>query len=390
MNMNLLLLNRFQEHTQLFQCEDGALNLLESDAPSDKDDVLLLSGTQCQVLHTPMPIKQARQIIKALPFALEDKLANELDQNHIVYLGREDGEAYAATITHESMATISQTHPCKKMFFLPLLLPIINNGISVLIIDGQACVRLGELFAYSVPTELLALTLEKQLSDNNNTPTLSLCFSQTTDDLLIVQLESLGLEINIQNYSDVHKHILAEVVINNNNLLTDTYQVKEQKAQGSSNKFKALATLAACLFVTIVTSNFIGASQKDNLASLINGASKQYYQQLFPGEKVQRGLKRIFSDKLEGASTDTQGATGFTQILAKASAEIRKNKDAQLQSVRFTDKKGVLEISLLTNNIAQLDSIKQMLEKNHLKVEIASANNDGKRIKGLLKVSNNG
>ncbi len=388
--MNLLLLNRIQEHTQLFQCEDGALNLIEPDAPSDKNDVLLLAGTQCQVLHTPMPIKQARQIIKALPFALEDKLANELDQNHLVYLGREDGEAYAATITHESMATISQSHPCKKMFFLPLLLPVINNGISVLIINGQACVRLGELFAYCVPTELLALTLEKQLTDKDNTPTLALCFSQATDDLLIVQLESLGLEINMQRYSDMHKHILAETLISNNNLLTDSYQVKEQKAHGASNKFKALAALAACLFVTIVTSNFIGASQKDNLASLIEGASKQYYQQLFPGEKVRRGLKRLFSDKLESASPDAHGATGFTQILAKASAEIRKNKDAQLQSVRFTDKKGVLEISLLTNNIAQLDSIKQMLEKNHLKVEIASANNDGKRIKGLLKVSNNG
>jgi general secretion pathway protein L len=389
-NMNLLLLNRIQEPVQSLQCEGGLLTLKEHDASIVKEDVILLAGTECQILHTPMPIKQVRQIIKALPFALEDKLANDLDQNHLVYLGREDGEAYAATISHEAIGFISQSSPCKQMFFLPLLLPIINNGISVLIIDGQACVRLGELFAFSVPTELLALTLEKYFAGNEETKELALCFSQTTDDLLIVQLESLGLEINIQNYMDIHNSIAAEVLVSKSNLLTDIYQVKDIKAQGANNKFKALAALAACLFVTIVTSNFINASQKDNLASLINGASKQYYQQLFPGEKVRRGLKRVFADKLEGASPDSQGATGFTQMLAKASSEIRKNKNAQLQSVRFTDKKGELEISLLTSNIAQLDNIKQMLEKSHLKVEIASANNDGKRIKGLLKVTNNG
>lgn len=388
--MNLLLLNRIQEPPRSFQCEDGRVTLQQPDAPYGIDDVILLTGTECQILHTPMPIKQVRQIIKALPFALEEKLANELDQNHLVYLGREDGEAYAATISHESIAFISQALPCKKMFFLPLLLPIINNGISVLIIDGQACVRINELFAFSVPTDLLALTLEKYFAGNEDTQTLSICFSQAIDDLLIVQLESSGLEINTRSFPEVHDLIAAETLANKNNLLTDIYQVKEIKALGSINKFKVLATLAACLFVTVVTSNFIGASQKDNLASLIDGASKQYYQQLFPGEKVRRGLKRMFSDKLEGASPNSQGGTGFTQVMAKASAEIRKNKDAQLQSVRFTDKKGILEITLLTNNIAQLDSIKQMLEKRHLKVDIASANNDGKRIKGLLKVSNNG
>jgi general secretion pathway protein L len=390
MHMNLLLLNRIQEPAQSLQCEDGLLTLKERDVSIVKEDVILLAGTECQILHTPMPIKQIRQIIKALPFALEEKLANDLDQNHLVYLGREDGEAYAATISHETIGFISQSSPCKKMFFLPLLLPIINNGVSILIIDGQACVRLGEFFAFCVPTELLALTLEKYFSGNEETKELALCFSQTTDDLLIVQLESLGLEINIQSYMDIHNSIAAEVLLSKNNLLTDIYQVKDIKAQGANNKFKTLAALAACLFVTIVTSNFINASQKDNLASLINGASKQYYQQLFPGERVRRGLKRVFADKLEGASPDSQGATGFTQMLAKASSEIRKNKNAQLQSVRFTDKKGELEISLLTSNIAQLDNIKQMLEKSHLKVEIASANNDGKRIKGLLKVTNNG
>ncbi|MGR6873901.1 hypothetical protein ACU6U9_16675 [Pseudomonas sp. HK3] len=45
---------------------------------------------------------------------------------------------------------------------------------------------------------------------------------------------------------------------------------------------------------------------------------------------------------------------------------------------------------MIVDNIAQLDNIKQKLSGNGLIVDIASATNTGKRVKGVLKVSKNG
>jgi len=58
--------------------------------------------------------------------------------------------------------------------------------------------------------------------------------------------------------------------------------------------------------------------------------------------------------------------------------------------VRFTRQKNELEINLIVDNIAQLDSVKQKMTDSGLLVDIASATNTGKRIKGVLKVSKNG
>jgi Type II secretory pathway, component PulL len=384
--MKLLLLN----HTH-----DPALHLQGSGQLTDVtdlavNDVILLTGTQCQVLNAPMPIKQPRQIIKALPFALEDQLANELEQNHLVFLGRDNGQAYAATISHQTMASVSQTYPVQKMFFAPLLLPCQPGVTSILIVNGQACVRLGECSAFSVPRALLALTLERHLAQDNANEAVTLCFAEESDELLHVQLENLGLAVSRQSFTEVYEHLAAQAKQTKNNLLSGPYQPKIKEDNAATQKFKGVFILAASVFVMVVASNWLSATQQNNLAASVQAASKQYYQTLFPDETVRRGLKRMFNDKLETASPSAQGSTGFTQILAQASAQIRQNKDAQLQSVRFASNKGVLEMSLLTLNIAQLDSIKQQLEKNGLRVEIASANNDGKRIKGLLKVSSNG
>ncbi len=388
--MNLLLLNNTHEPALKFENDGQLLELTAPEEGGSIKDVILLTGTQCQVLNAPMPIKQPRQIIKALPFALEDQLANDLDQNHLVFLGRENGQAYAAVINHDAIEAISPNFPAQKMFYLPLLLPHNPGVTSILIMNGQACVRLGEFSAFSVPAALLALTLEKYLINNDANKAVTICFADEPDELLQVQLENLELEVNLQSFTDIYMHLEAQARQSKTNLLSGPYQVKIKNEHAASQKFKALFALAASVFVIVVATNWISATQQNNLASLVQTASKQYYQTLFPDETVRRGLKRIFNDKLETASPDSQLSGGFTQILAKASSLIRKNKDAQLQSVRFTSNKGVLEISLLTNNIAQLDSIKQQLEKSGMQVEIASANNDGKRIKGLLKVSNNG
>ncbi len=295
--MNLLLLNNIQDPVRQLQNNGQLLELAESEQAGTMNDVILLTGTQCQVLNAPMPIKQPRQIIKALPFALEDQLANDLDQNHLVFLGRTNGQA---------MESVSQAYPAQKMFFAPLLLPSNPGVTTVLILNGQACVRLGEFSAFAVPVALLALTLERYLSADDANKSVAICFAEEADELLQVQLENLGLDITLQEFTEVYQHLLAQARQSKTNLLSGPYQVKIKKENAASQKLKACFTLAASLFVIVVATNWIGASQQNTLASLVQTASKQYYQTLFPDETVRRGLKRIFNDKLETASPDSQ------------------------------------------------------------------------------------
>ena len=389
MNMNLVLIENIDLPVKALH-EDGSIESLNEEAMSELlNPIALFIGGGINVINTPMPIKQARQIVKALPFALEEQLANDVESNHLQYIGRNNGKAYALTLRHDIMTRIVEQCAPSKLYFLPLLLPVVSETISVLVIEGYACVRLSDLSAFSIPVDLLPLTIEKYLVDDASLQNIQISYAEEEVGLLELQLENMGLEITQVSYSDLQKHIRTQALLNPNNLLTGDYQVKISDDNKSQSKFNSALSLAACLLIVILGINLVSASQQNNLAGLVKNASKEFYLKLFPGERI-RGIKRQFSEKLEATSSSGSSDAYFTGILAQAASEIKKSKNAQIHSVRFTSKKGVLEVSVLTDNVAQLDGIKKNLEKNSLTVEIASANNDGNKIKGLLKVSQNG
>ncbi len=386
--MNLLLLDTITSPAQSL-LENGDIEALDANILQNIKPTILLLGPLCNVVNTPMPIKQARQIIKALPFALEEQLANEVENNHLLYIGRSNGNAHALTIQHSAIAQIIEAHQPDKLYFLPMLLPWEEGEISALIINGYACIRFDEHSAFSVPSELLPLTLEKCLNPEEEKSSINICYAQQKNELLDLQLENLGLEVKPQDYAKYLTHIKTQSLNHSSNLLSGDYKIKIVAENKPQSKFKPLITLAASLVILMMSINFISASQQNTLASKIQSASKDFYVTLFPDERV-RGLKRQFAEKLETGSNTSNGSVQFTQILAKSAREIKNSPDSEIQSIRFTSKKGVLEISVLTKNVAQLDAIKQKLEQQNLNVEIASANNDGKKTKGLLKVSYNG
>ena len=388
MNMNLLLVKNVVQPARLLHSNGRIEDCVENDVEGSKPVVILI-GNGCNILSAPMPTKQARQIVKALPFALEELLANDVENNHLHYIGRSNGQAHALAIQHSVIQNIIELHEPTKLLYLPMLLPIGPESISVLIIEDNACVRINEFSAFSVPVDLLPLTLEKYLNQDDGKQSVTISYASEKPDLLELQLENLGLSIEQKEFSETLQHIQSQTLVTTNNLLSGQYQLKVSGDEKSHSKFKPVVTLATCLLALIISINLITASQQSNLTGLVKTASKDFYLKLFPGERV-RGIKRQFAEKLDDSTPAGQSSAGFTQILAKTAGEIRKNKKAEIHAVRFTAKKGILEISVITENVAQLDGIKKKLEQNNLIVEIASANNDGKRIKGLLKVSQNG
>ena len=387
--MKILLITSETEAASVMS-EDGVIHLQEqSESQDTSSPIALLMGNDCNILSAAMPTKHARQIVKALPFALEELLANDVESNHLHYIGRSNGQAHALTIQHSVIKSVIESHKPNKLFYLPMLLPIGPDNISVLIIEGNACVRINEHLAFSVPVDFLPLALEKHLGQDEGKLNVVISYAGDKPDLLELQLENLGLNIEQTEFSKVLQHIQSQTILATNNLLSGQYQVKASGDKKSNSKLTAVITLAAFLFALIISINLITTSQQSNLAGLVKAASKEFYLQLFPGERV-RGIKRQFAEKLDNNTATGQGSAGFTQILAITAGEIRQSKSAEIHAVRFTAKKGTLEISVITENVAQLDGIKKKLEQKNLLVEIASANNDGKRIKGLLKVSENG
>ena len=348
-----------------------------------------LMDASCHILHTPVPVKQVRQIKKALPFALEEQLACEVEEAHLHFLGKSGSDAYAAVIQHATMERLKLDFPdLTDLYFLPACLPLENNSITICLIGDQALIRYTEFNACSLPISLLAMALSHYIEHNPEQSAIQLFHDDGDYDLLRSQLESLSFEINDQAINNLFDKIESK---QDSNLLSGPYFVAPKKIQGKSSKLKLPIALAASLFICSLVINLVQTQHFTQLAEQTQQASKRFYKTLFPNERI-IGIKRQFRDKLESAGGSQQGgAAGFTDLLAQAGAVIKTNDGLDMHNVRYSIKKNQLELEIWANSIAQLDKLKQQLEGKKMKVEIASANNtSAKKVKGVLKVSSNG
>lgn len=381
---HLHLLNS-QSHS-LWKVDQGDIHAAELNE-GEALDALILNGPICQVLSAQMPVKQSRQIIKALPFALEEQLANEIDHNHIQFLGREGTQAHALVCDTHIMETLIQQFNPDKLLYLPLLLPQIEQGICVCILDGMASIRYSTYGAMNITAELLTLALEKLKIKED----MIVEFYDLDDqhNLLPLEIENLGYEVQQPERKELINHIEKASIGYQWNLLTGAYAKKKAPVKTKQSKLKSPLSIAAALIISVFFIQLIQMKQYQQMTDLVKDASKSFYVTLFPGENV-RSIRRQFRDKLEESGSGPVTSAGFISILAAATKDISTNANIEWDAVRFTRQKNELEVNVIVDNIAQLDSIKQKMTSNGLLVDIASATNTGKRIKGVLKVSKNG
>lgn len=210
-----------------------------------------------------------------------------------------------------------------------------------------------------------------------------------SNELVIAQLQGLDLAITSGDLLEVTQLILSEKP--NLNLLTGEYKRRANKKQTSLTKLKLPAYLIAASLLVGLTITTLETSMINKQTEGVQAASIEFYKKLFPGERVRPKLmKRQFNDTLKQTGSSNGSSLGFSDLLAKTALETKKLKDITFESIKYNSKNKSIELSLTCKSVAQLDKLKDQLTSKGLLVDIASANQSGSQVKGVLKVSHNG
>lgn len=351
-----------------------------------------LSGEQVLLLDVDLPTKQARQIAKALPFALEEQLATDVDRNHILYLGRDNGRACAAVVEHALMEKVSEAMPLECLVPVPMALPLKKDEWTLYLTEDRAYLRTGPYSGLTCPSPAVSLFVDRQLPEDPSTVNLTV-YTEDLDShqLVIAQLENHGINVSSSEIDQVWTLLEDTTPKHVANLLVDSYKPVTPKKERKASFLAPITGLAAAAFVLGVSINVWQGKMNSHLASEVKSASIGFYKQLFPNERI-RNMKRQFQSKLKGSegSVDT---SGFTASLGLIGDALKSNKDfasIEFANIRFNEKKGGLDIDLTASSIAQLESYKKMLTNKGFAVEITSATNENSKIKGHIKVVQNG
>lgn len=350
----------------------------------------VLCGSNYVARWINLPGVQGRHLTKALPFALEESLIQDISEYHIVPAGKQGKHTHRVYCTQgDWVARLQEAcehHHLQLRQLTPVTSLIPENSI---VRDGDAwLINLPGLAEAEVHEAHLGNYFEGLFTEDEEFTCDQLTIHDTNLDgarLLKTQIESghPGHFSDIQLSARDFPAVRGEEGVN---LLTGSFRAIEIKTDKPAAWWKPLAALAACWAIFSITQMAMTNKQLIAQESLVRGEAISLYKKYFPNERI-RNLEKQIRGHLKGdATVSAAGAMSLIQTSAKVMQEPSLKTAITWDSFKFNDRQNLLTVELTANSIALLQNYKTSLETAGLSVEIASATNENQKVKGRLKI----
>lgn len=371
---------------------------------------LIIPGALTTGAQINIPSRQMRHIAQALPFMIEDQLAQEVNQFHLIHGSRNDtGDLsvlglphYLLTATQQLFA--EQNLPLDAMVPDMLCLPIRPTEWTLLADGKHLLIRQTDMAGISIEIDAAPVVLASILEHWTPKPTLLrvlLCKESVNDFLLNwikTQINSAvahhQITAEFQEIPSSYFAVLCDQLSlaprkNPANFLQGTYAAKGRR-KPSTYPWKPLAALAATFVIAYTGFLYAQSWQYRAEQQRIEAETLSLYKRLFPNDRrivnVKRQMEQHIKDFQKG-----QGGETFLALLTLTGQQIqtinRTTKGAVTpQRASYDENQGDLRLDLLVKDFNQLEGLKSRLESASLLVETASAAQDAGIVKARLKI----
>jgi general secretion pathway protein L len=381
----------------------GGLDQLK-DFSQQRRVVCLLDGSHVLLDQVSLPAgRNRRKLIQAIPFALEEDLAEDLGDLHFA-LGKEqlveaanddDPEAAATKQINIPVAIIAREklQNClhilaeaglKPHTLLPdhLALPLAEGQWHVLIHGDRAIVRTGPQTGFSCDLDNLSVVLDAALDQISEHPQQIQVWNHNQTPFVLT-LQHTDIELNVTQTDQAPLATLArgfrkEAQIN---LLQGEFARTEEYGKLFKNWLVPAALLGAWILIALLikTSAYI---QLKNNSDELQAQIIDTYQQVFPDSKNLTNPRQQLKARLD--SLGGGGDSPLLQLLNATAAQINSVANARIRSLDFNG--AALDIELQIAEVQQLEQMRQQLQNLGVSAEIRSADTEGDRVTGKLRL----
>ncbi len=352
------------------------------------ETIVIVPASKVARKQVVTPAKQIKQIQAAVPYTLEDQLANPVDQLHFAYGKRtRPGEIDVLWTTHEQMEQWLEWFEQAEISVDALICEstlIKQADDATEIILNQDFALINELNGerWSCQRDLLPLLWEQrsesESSDEEET-------SDTTD-LSVLRIFHTGeLESFWQEKENVIAQPLSDFELldlyaqqytrQTINMLQQQYTPKKE-SNLQWKKYKALAYacgFALFSFLIYQGSNYYVLHQENQV---VRQQAEQKFQQVF-SRRPRAGSIYGQAQRL----VNRQGGSGeegeFIKLLNATAAKIVSLEQIKPTSITYDGRKGELRLDVLAPDYQSLNNFKESLAKSGLTVDMSSASAQG-------------
>lgn len=348
---------------------------------------LILDAKHYVVRWVDMPKVKSRQLAKALPFALEESLIQDVDSYLILPKAQQGSKVRAYIIEEDFLDRLLQAFKLENIQ--------VNKLIPVTQLVQESCViqkfQQGWLFNFDgqfeawVNPQALPLVLESNLEGMKEQKLIIKAQSLDEAQLMRSNIETgfadafSEIEVQVEDASALFAQPISDSALN---FFVNRVQT-QVKTESKSIWFKPLIALsAACVLIWFIHIN-VETYQLEQQSSQVRQQARLLYKKLFPGERI-RFLKRQFEAKLAGGTVEL---VDFMALINKTAKVYSQNTGIRLSSLRFSERNQQLALEIQAPTLDSLQVFKDGLIKAGLKADIASASNDKGKVKGRMSIS---
>lgn len=345
-------------------------------------DVALLSA------HIPTQSRQRTQ--RAVPYALEDQLADDVDRLHFA-LGQRDGSGRlaVAVVTLEQMGgwldeLTAVGLDVEQIYPEALALPLEDNAWTVLIEGDAFAVRTARQGGFAGDLDNLPVLLQAALTEAGDAaPPKLLVYSAEAP----VALVEPALEIENRPLDNTTA-LLATALREKDAIgLRSGPFVRRRSGGGGLINWRRWQLAASLLIAWALISTGVALLQQWRLerqSAQLQAEIEQVYRSAFPGATRVVNPRTQMESRLQTLRKQG-GDSGLLTLLQKIGPILTAEPGVELTALSYRN--GDLDIELYARTLQSLDQLTQRLGGlGGIKVELRGATTQGERVQGRLRI----
>ena len=348
------------------------------------DDVLLAKSV--------VPGNSLARAQQAIPYALEDQVADDVDDLHFALGAKSRDDEYpVAIIGRDVMDSITQR--CSEAGLRPseivpetLALPVLTASDagtvvwSALLDDGRAVVRLSNYEGFATDTAMASMMIEGALSGTSEDTQISLVAFSTDETSQLEVPEALDLELRPCDHRLALYASGLDTAVRVN-LLQGEYSPKKNFDK-NWKPWRSTAILAACICAVLLVGKFLELRQLRGQEASLDTQITAAFEQALPGTRMQRPRRQVQSalEQIGAVNND-----GFTSRMAQIAASLSTQPQTELRTIGY--RSGRFDLDLNTDDVPTLDAFKSELSKRgSLNMTVQSANRENNSVRGRVRI----
>ena len=381
--------------------ETGPLELA-AQAVGDRDVIALVPAAGVLTTSVDIPIKRGPRLLAALPFALEEQLADDVENLHFAAgIRREDGRLPVAVVARHLMdgwladledAGISPVRVIPENHGLAR----IPGTLSALVAENRVMFNDGDDEEFVLqdvkPSDALALAgvLDDQREDGKDTSQHLLVYCEPSEeqrfehDWAALRHELASVDINLLPDGVLPRLAVTVATGRGINLLQGAYAIKTQTG-ALFRPWRYAAMLLLGLGLVAMAGKGVDYYRLSQEESALKAQFNAIYRELRPQDN------REVLDPVATVNSVRRGFGGpvaaqvFLPSLQQLGIAIQQNTEAEIEAISY--RAGVIDVRLTAPDVSTLDSIQRIVSSSgRFTAAIQSTDQVGDKVSSRIQI----